>query len=94
MSKEAFDPRDASVDEVNEYLEGADPLERERVLAVESSPEGKNRKSLVEGEYALVAGPQPGDHVEPGEKLPEDVRADASGRVLHPWEVSPKPASE
>lgn len=39
-----FDPAEANVDEVNEYLAGADAEERERVLALEA--EGKNRKGI------------------------------------------------
>lgn len=41
-----FDPSSATVDEVNEYLEGADEAERDRVLAAEAA--GKNRKGIVE----------------------------------------------
>jgi len=41
-----FDPTDATVAEVNEYLAGADDAERERVLEAERN--GKNR-STIEG---------------------------------------------
>lgn len=40
-----FDPNDASVSEVKEYLAGADEDERERVLAAEA--EGKARKGIL-----------------------------------------------
>jgi hypothetical protein len=48
---EEFDPSKASVAEVNEYLAGADDIERERVLAAEQN--GKARKGIradTEGE--------------------------------------------
>lgn len=40
-----FDPSDATVAEVKEYLDGADDKERERVLAAEA--EGKNRSGVL-----------------------------------------------
>jgi hypothetical protein len=40
-----FNPSDATVDEVNEYLEGADEAERTRVLAAEAA--GKARKGII-----------------------------------------------
>lgn len=40
-----FDPAAATVDEVNEYLEGADEAERTRVLAAEAA--GKARKGIT-----------------------------------------------
>jgi hypothetical protein len=43
---ETFDPSKATVDEVAEYLEGADETERERVLAAEA--EGKKRKGVLD----------------------------------------------
>lgn len=39
-----YDPADYTVDEVQEYLDGADEEERERVLALERK--GKNRKAF------------------------------------------------
>jgi hypothetical protein len=42
----AFDPSTATVDQVAEYLAGADAEERERVLAAEA--EGKNRKGVLD----------------------------------------------
>lgn len=44
-SAEEFDPSKASVTEVNEYLEGADKTERERVLAAERN--GKARRGIL-----------------------------------------------
>lgn len=44
-----FDPTDATVEEVNTYLEGADEAERDRVLAAEAA--GKARKGII-GEEA------------------------------------------
>jgi hypothetical protein len=44
-SVDAFDPSAATVDEVRDYLDGADDTERERVLAAEA--EGKARKSVL-----------------------------------------------
>lgn len=41
-----FDPNKATVDEVNDYLAGADDTERERVLAAET--EGKKRKGILD----------------------------------------------
>lgn len=41
-----FDPSAATVDEVKEYLDGADDEERARVIAAEES--GKARKSILE----------------------------------------------
>jgi hypothetical protein len=43
---EEFDPSKASIDEVKEYLAGADDTERERVLAAEA--DGKKRKGVLE----------------------------------------------
>lgn len=43
---EQFDPSKATVDEVKEYLDGADADERERVLAAEAA--GKGRKTILE----------------------------------------------
>lgn len=40
-----FNPSDANVAEVNDYLEGADEAERTRVLAAEAA--GKARKSII-----------------------------------------------
>lgn len=40
-----FDPSAATVEEVQDYLDGADTTERERVLAAEAA--GKKRKSLL-----------------------------------------------
>lgn len=40
-----FDPSAATIAEVQEYLDGADDTERERVLAAEAA--GKGRKALV-----------------------------------------------
>lgn len=37
------DPKDFTVDQVNEHLATADQAERERVLALETGPEGKDR---------------------------------------------------
>jgi hypothetical protein len=42
---EQYDPSDYTVDEVNEYLDGADEDEADRVLAAEQA--GKNRKGIV-----------------------------------------------
>lgn len=42
---EEFNPSDATVEEVQDYLAGADDTERERVLAAEAA--GKKRKSLL-----------------------------------------------
>lgn len=75
MADETFDPSDATVEEINTYLEDADPAERERVLEVESSA-STPRKGVVEGPYASDNS---------GEE-----RTDQSGRVLHDWEVSPE----
>lgn len=47
-----FDPSTATVDEVKEYLDGADDTERERVLAAEA--EGKGRKGILD----LAATPE------------------------------------
>ena len=44
----AYDPADHTVDEVKEYLDGADDAERERVLAAEA--DGKARKGLLPDE--------------------------------------------
>lgn len=41
-----FDPSEATVEEVNTYLEGADDAERTRVLEAEAA--GKNRKGIIE----------------------------------------------
>jgi hypothetical protein len=41
-----FDPSAATVDEVKEYLDGADDTERERVLAAEEA--GKGRKGILD----------------------------------------------
>lgn len=41
-----FNPSEATVEEVNTYLEGADEAERTRVLEAEAA--GKNRKGIVE----------------------------------------------
>lgn len=43
---EQFDPSAATVDEVKEYLGGADDTERERVLAAEEA--GKGRKGILD----------------------------------------------
>lgn len=43
---EAFDPSKATVDEVKDYLDGADATERERVLAAEEA--GKGRKTILD----------------------------------------------
>lgn len=43
-----FDPSEHTVDEVNTFLEKADPVDRERVLAAEAA--GKNRKSITDSE--------------------------------------------
>lgn len=40
-----FDPSEAGVEEVHEYIKGADDAERERVLAAER--EGKNRVTVL-----------------------------------------------
>lgn len=41
-----YDPSQHTVDEVAEYLEGADEAERDRVIAAEA--EGKNRKGILD----------------------------------------------
>ncbi|QWY82764.1 hypothetical protein PP641_gp023 [Arthrobacter phage SilentRX] len=43
---EQFDPTEATIAEVKEYLDGADDTERERVLAAEA--EGKGRKGILD----------------------------------------------
>lgn len=43
---EEFDPSKATIDEVKEYLDGADETERERVLAAEKT--GKGRKGILD----------------------------------------------
>lgn len=43
---ELFDPSKATVDEVKDYLDGADATERERVLAAEEA--GKGRKTILD----------------------------------------------
>lgn len=49
-SGSGFDPAQASVDEVNDYLAGADTNEVQRVLAAEAA--GKARKGVLDGPYA------------------------------------------
>lgn len=48
QKSEEFDPAEHTVEEVKEYLDGADDTERERVLAAEA--EGKGRKTLLPDE--------------------------------------------
>lgn len=43
---EEFDPTEATVDEVKEYLDHSDDTERERVLAAEAA--GKKRKGILD----------------------------------------------
>lgn len=49
---EEFNPSEATVDEVRDYLENADEEERQRVLAAEA--EGKKRKGILD----LAAAPE------------------------------------
>lgn len=44
---ELFDPSNATVDQVNEYLKTADADERTRVLGLEDAPEGKQRATVT-----------------------------------------------
>ena len=46
--KAGDDPSDFTVDEVKEFLAGADDDEKARVLEVEASEDGKQRKSLAD----------------------------------------------
>lgn len=85
MTENAFDPADATVEEVNEYLETATDAERERVLDLEGQD---GRKGIVDGPHKL-GNPAlaPGGFVEDPQNVPEGTRVDASGRVLYDWEV-------
>jgi hypothetical protein len=40
------DPKDFTVDQVNAHLADADEAERERVLALETGPDGKDRSTV------------------------------------------------
>lgn len=50
VSGPSYPPGEHTVDEVNDYLADADPLEVARVLAAEE--QGKNRAGIVEGPHA------------------------------------------
>ncbi len=52
MTVETFDPREHTVEDVNAYLEDADPAEVQRVLAAEET--GQARKGILGGPHGAL----------------------------------------